>query len=296
MRIVIAGGSGFIGSKLVDRLVAQGEDVAVLSRDPRRVERGRGVEWRPGTADAWTDEVAEADAVINLAGENIGAGRWTTARKERLVRSRLDATGGLVSALAKNRREPAFVSASAIGFYGDRGDEILDESSAGGSGFLADLSARWENAARGAESKARLVILRFGIVLAADGGALAKMAMPFRFGAGGPIGSGNQWMSWIDRDDVVRMIEWAIREPSARGVYNATAPEPVRNRDFAKTLGRVLRRPALLPTPALPLRLLFGEMADEALLGGQRVIPARATAAGFRFEHTSVESSLMSTL
>src|SRR5205814_7454522 len=166
------------------------------------------------------------------------------------------------------------------GFYGLRGDETLDETSSSGAGFLAEVVKRWEELARRAEGAARVVILRFGVVLG-PGGALGKMLVPFRLGAGGPIGNGQQWTSWVDRDDVLRMIEWAIDHPPAQGIYNVTAPNPVRNRDFERTLGRTLHRPAALRTPALALRLLFGEMADEMLLGGQRVVPARPTAEGF---------------
>jgi uncharacterized protein (TIGR01777 family) len=284
MKIVVAGGTGFIGEPLVRRLQARGDDVAVLTRNPAHVSAGRPLQWDGRTQGAWSSEVAAADAVINLAGENIADGRWTAERKKRLVASRLDATGAIVAALrAEPRATRTLINASAVGFYGDRGEEQLDESSSRGSGFLAELVERWETAAREAEPLARLVILRFGVVLAPDGGALKKMILPFKLGAGGPIGSGRQWMSWIDRDDAVRLIEWALDRGEARGVYNATAPEPVRNRDFARALGRALHRPSLVPTPGLALRLLFGQMADEALLAGQRVLPRRATNEGFVF-------------
>ena len=287
MRIVVAGGTGFIGEPLVRRLLARGDDVAVISRNPANVKVGRPLSWER------VEEAAEADAVVNLAGENIGGGRWTEARKRRIVESRVDATEALVEALAA-RPDPrrAFVSASAVGFYGDRGDETLDETSPSGGGFLAEVVQRWEELARRAEGAARVVILRFGVVLGPRGGALGKMLLPFRLGAGGPVGSGRQWMSWVDRDDVLRMIEWAIGQPSARGVYNVTAPNPVRNRDFARALGRALHRPAVLPAPAFALRLAFGEMAEELLLGGQRVVPARAAAEGFTFAYPEIDGSL----
>lgn len=293
MKVVVAGGSGFIGEPLVRRLVAKGHDVAVLSRDPTKVRAGRGVHWNAQSQGGWSGNVATADVVINLAGENIGEGRWSDERKRRMIDSRLNATHAIVEALRNaHGTTPALINASAVGIYGDRGDETLDESSEPGRGFLAEVVTKWEAAARAAESIARLVILRFGVVLAPDGGALGKMLLPFKLGAGGPIGSGKQWMSWIDLDDVLRMIEWSIDTPSARGIYNVTAPTPTRNRDFARALGRALHRPAFLPTPALALRLAFGEMADEVLLAGQRVLPARAQQEGFTFEYPSLEQSL----
>lgn len=292
MRIVIAGGSGFIGEPLVRRLVARGDDVAVLSRNPAKVQAGRGVAWDGKTQGAWSEEVAGAGAIVNLAGENVGEGRWTDQRKRKLVASRIDATSAIVQALRNAPPgERTLVNASAVGYYGVRGDEVLDESETRGGGFLADLVEKWETAAREAEPLARLVILRFGVAISPEGGALKKMMLPFKLGAGGPVGSGQQWMSWIDRDDVVRMVEWAIDNQSAQGVYNATAPEPVRNRDFTRALGRAMHRPAFLPAPAFALRIAFGEMADEMLLGGQRVVPRRAEREGFRFEVPTLDAS-----
>lgn len=293
MKIVVAGGTGFIGEPLVKRLVARGEDVAVLSRNPAKVTVGRGLEWDARSQGAWSDEAANADVVINLAGENIGEGRWSEERKRRFLESRLNATHAIVEALRRNPSRPrTFVNASAIGFYGNRGDEILDERASRGGGFVAELVERWESAAREAESLARLVLPRFGLVIASEGGALKRMLLPFKLGVGGPIGSGQQWMSWVDRDDVIRFLEWAIDHPSARGVYNVTAPEPVRNRELARTLGRVLHRPSFMPAPAFALRLLFGEMADEVLLSGQRALPVAAEREGFAFEARTLEASL----
>lgn len=293
-KIVVAGGTGFIGEPLVRRFLARGDDVTVLTRDPSKVRDGRAVLWNPAAEGSWMDEVAGADVVINLAGENVGGGRWTDVRKKQIMESRVVATTALVDAM---RRQPVksrtLINASAIGFYGDRGDEQLDERSAPGTGFLTEVTQRWEELARAAEPVARVVILRFGIVLAASGGALAKLLIPFRIGAGGPMGSGQQWMSWIDRDDVLRMIEWGIDSESRRGVYNATAPTPVTNRDFANALGRALHRPAFLPTPAFALRLALGsEMADEMLLGGQRVLPERAIEEGFEFARPKLDAAL----
>ena len=293
-RIVVAGGSGFIGEPLVRRLLARGDDVAVLTRNPSNVRAGRALVWNPPAERSWMDDVANADVVINLAGENVGGGRWTAERRKRIMESRVAATGALVSALSRKPSQPrTLISASASGWYGDRGDESLDETSAPGSGFLAEVTKRWEELAHGADRFARVVILRFGIVLAKDGGALAKLLLPFRLGAGGPMGSGRQWMPWVDRDDILRMIEWSIDRDAARGTYNVTAPNPTRNRDFAKTLGRVLHRPAFIPTPAFALRLALGsEMADEMLLGGQRVFPKRAAEEGFEFAYPELEAAL----
>ena len=287
MKIVVSGGTGFIGEPLVRRLLARGDDVAVLTRNPAKVRAGRPLAWDQ------VSEAAGADAVINFAGENVGGGRWTEERKKRIMQSRVDATSALVEAVnARPNERRVFVNASAVGYYGLRGDEVLDETAPPGGGFLAEVVKRWEEIARRAEGAARLVILRFGVVLG-PGGALAKMLPPFRLGAGGPIGSGEQWMSWVDREDVLRMIEWALDHPSARGVYNVTAPHPARNRDFARALGRALHRPAFIPVPAFALRLAFGrEMADEILLGGQRVVPSRAAAEGFTFAYPELDAAL----
>lgn len=293
MRVVISGGSGFIGEPLVRALQARGDDVAVLTRHPSHVNAGRALVWDPGARDgAWRAETASADAVVNLAGENV-AGRWTAERKQRIVDSRVTATRALIEALElEPGRSRVLVSASAVGFYGNRNDELLDEQAESGSGFLAGVVRQWEELAHGADHVARVVILRFGVVLAANGGALGKMLLPFRIGVGGPIASGKQWMSWVDRDDVVRMILRAIDRESARGVYNVTAPEPVRNRDFTRALGAALHRPALLPAPSFALRLIFGEMADETLIGGQRVVPKRATSEGFVFQYPTLGAAL----
>lgn len=293
MKIIVAGGSGFLGEPLVKRLLARGDEVAVLTRNATHIRAGRALEWDASSQGPWSDEVASADAILNLAGENIGEGRWTAERKKRMVASRVDATGAIVEALRGDPERPrTMINASAVGFYGNRGDELLDESSARGEGFLAELVERWEAAAREAESLARLVVLRFGVVLGVEGGALKKMLLPFKLGAGGPIGSGTQWMSWIDREDALRIVEWTIAHDSARGIYNATSPQPVRNRDFARALGRVLHRPALLPTPAFALRVAFGEMAEEVLLAGQRAVPRRAEAEGFAFDRPALDAAL----
>lgn len=287
MKIAVSGGSGFIGQALVQRLLQRGEEVLVLSRHPEKVRLGRGVPWSA------VDEVASAGVVVNLAGENVGGGRWTAERKRRILESRVNATSALVDAM---RRVPdsrrTFISASAVGYYGVRGDEMVDESSASGFGFLAEVTRKWEAAAHGGDAIARVVIFRFGVVFGPSGGALQKMLLPFRLGIGGPIGSGRQWMSWVDLEDVLRAVEWAIDRRAVKDTYNITAPEPIRNGDFARALGRALHRPSLVPTPRFALRLLFGGMADEVLLGGQRVVPSRATAEGFSFNYATLEASL----
>ncbi len=290
MKIVIAGGTGFVGSELAKRL-SQAHEVFVLSRDPAKVRHGRGLAWRPPAGGEWQKEVADADAVINLAGENIGAKRWSAERKERLRSSRLSATTALVEAMRDKVKKRVLISASAVGFYGRRQDEILDETSPGSTDFLGKLASDWEQAALAASDSARVVIARLGVVLSPEGGALEKMLLPFRLFVGGPVGSGRQWMSWVDRHDVLRFFEWALENEAVSGIYNLTAPVPATNVSFAKELGRALRRPAVMPAPAFALRLVLGEMADELLLGGQRVIPRRAMEAGFTFERPTLRES-----
>ncbi len=284
MKIVVSGGSGFIGTPLVARLKERGDTVIVLSRDP-----SRGLSWHPPDPGPWMTEVREADAVVNLAGESIAGGRWTSARKATLTSSRLVPLRALIDA-----KPCVLIEASAVGYYGYTSDETFDESASRGGGFLAELVEKWENAAREAEPFARVVLLRFGVVLDKSGGALKQMLPPFYFGAGGPIGSGKQWMPWVDRDDVIRGIEWAIDNSTATGIYNVSAPNPVRSREFAHALGRAVHRPAIIPVPGFALRLLFGSgLADEALLGGQRAVPSRLQREGFTFRYPTLESSLL---
>jgi uncharacterized protein (TIGR01777 family) len=293
MRILVAGGSGFIGTALVQRL-SLSHSVTLLSRGPSRSGSGPAVvSW---SDPRWRDEVGAADVVVNLAGENIGSGRWTAAKKERLVSSRVSTTERIVEVLAATpARSRTLINASAVGFYGSRGDEVLTEASAGGDDFLARLCRNWERAASAATGTARVVIFRFGVVLG-PGGSLEKMALPFRLFAGGPMGSGRQWISWIDRDDLEGLIEWAIGDQTATGTYNATSPNPVTNADLARELGRVLRRPSLLPAPRVALRLVLGEMADALLLASQRALPERVVKAGYTFQRPSVGASLEAAL
>lgn len=284
MKVLVSGASGFIGRALVSRLRATGHEVAPLVRSDASVAIGR---FDHAACDG-------ADAVVHLAGENIAAGRWTEARMRRIRDSRVEGTRLLVGGLAKLRRAPAiFVQASAIGIYGDRGDETLTEDSPRGSGFLPDLVHDWESASAPLEERGvRRVALRIGLVLARDGGALPRMALPFRLFAGGRTGTGRQWQSWITRDDLLAVVERTLGDSSLSGVIHAVAPNPVRNADFAATLARVLRRPSWLPAPAFALRLAFGEMADALLLASARVVPTRLIEAGFRFADEELEPAL----
>ena len=291
MQIVVAGGSGFLGTALVSRLRRDGHAVTVLTRHPRRTQ---DVQWNPyGSSASWTHVLQNADAVINLAGAPI-AKRWTAAHKREIWNSRVLSTRTLVEAMKSVRRVPAtLINASAVGSYGARGSEQLTEESAPGSGFLAALSTKWEKEALAAAPNARVVLLRTGIVLGKEGGALPRMALPFRFFAGGPLGSGRQYLSWIHRDDWTAMVSWALTAGAGSGPLNVTAPHPVTNLEFARTLGRVLRRPAFIPTPTFALRLVLGEMAD-AVVTGQQVLPAKAHAFGFEFTHPELEGALRS--
>ena len=290
MKIVAAGATGFIGRPLIRLLKEQGLQLTLLSRRP--VEGEKYELWDGKAAGGWTAALEGADALINLAGENIAEGRWTEARKKALVDSRLDSTKALVYALSTVAKKPKiFVAASAIGFYGDRGDETLDEGSSAGSGFLAELCQKWEDEARQAEKHGcRVVHLRTGIVLGKGGGALGKMLLPFKLGLGGRLGPGTQWMSWISLEDELGLIRHALLG-SAAGALNATAPNPVTNAEFTKTLGRVLHRPTALPAPAFALKLALGEMS-EMLLGGQKVLPKKALASGYIFKHPTLETAL----
>ncbi len=293
MRVVVAGGTGFIGRRLVERLAGSGHEVAVLTRRAGAatlLSSARLVPWSEGTA--WENALDGADGIVNLAGESV-AQRWTAAVKRRILESRLEAVAKLSAAVGRAPGRPrVLVNASAVGYYGARGDEELTEDSPPGGDFLARTCVAWEEAARAISARGpRVVRLRIGTVLAADGGALAKMLPPFRAFAGGPLGSGAQWMSWIHREDLVDLVLFALANPGAEGILNAAAPAPVRNRDFARALGKALGRPALLPAPAPVLRSLLGEMAT-LVLDGQRVVPRRAAELGFRFRFPELPEAL----
>lgn len=296
MNIVIAGASGAIGSALVPELRGVGHTVQRLVR--RTEQSPDEIAWDPEAGEIDVGRLEGVDALINLSGENVGAGRWTAARRERILRSRVDATRTLVVALAKLKRKPAvFLSASAVGFYGDRGDEVLTETSRIGQGFLPEVCLAWETHAEGAvRSGVRTVLMRFGVVLMRRGGALAKMLPLFRLGLGGRLGSGQQWMSWIGIDDLIGAVQQALRDTRCTGAINFVAPGAVTNVEFTQTLGRVLRRPAVLPGPAWVLRAVFGRMADEALLASARAAPKRLGEVGYNFRHPTVESALRAVL
>jgi uncharacterized protein (TIGR01777 family) len=287
VQVLVTGGTGFLGRPIVAALVAAGHAVVTVTRDPAHAE-GEVVGW-----DSIVAAVGASDAVVHLAGEPIAAGRWTPERKARIRASRVETTRQVVDALAA--AEPGrtvLVSGSAVGYYGPRGDEVLDETAPAGSDFLAEVCRAWEAEAERAESLGvRVVRLRLGVVLARDGGALGRMVPPFRAFVGGPIGTGRQWMSWIHGDDVTGLVLAALADDRWRGAVNATAPAPVRNAEFAAALGATLARPAVLPTPAFALRMALGEMA-EMLLTGQRVVPAAATALGFRWRYPDLVSAL----
>jgi uncharacterized protein (TIGR01777 family) len=297
MKVLIAGATGFLGQPLVRALAADGHEVVILTRqaDPPRPANGiRFLTWRPGdNPGPWAAAIDGADAIVNLAGESIAASRWSNAQKQRILDSRVQATRTLADAISgASRPPPVLVSGSAVGYYGPRGDEIVTEEQPPGSDFLAKVCAAWEAEANRAGSATRVVRLRTGLVIENGGGALPRMVLPFKFGAGGPLGSGRQYMPWIHRDDWVALVRWTIATSSAEGPINAAAPNPVTNAEFSRALGRALHRPAFMPAPAFALRLALGEMADALLLSGQRAVPARAEQLGFRFRFTQLDDAL----
>lgn len=293
-RVAVTGSSGLIGTAVRNRLGDAGHEVVRVLRgnpsDPAAL-------WNPATG--WVREGAldGVDAVVHLAGESIAEGRWNAARKAALAASRVPATRLLVDHIATLDRKPAaLIAASAVGFYGDRGDEPLTEASASGTGFLAGLVRDWERESlRAGDLGLRVALLRFGVVLHKDGGALPRMLMPFRFGLGGRLGNGRQWMPWISRDDAAAAVVYTV-ENDLDGAVNVVAPGAVTNAEFAKALGRALRRPALLPTPKIGLRLLLGQAADELLFASQRVVPERLQERGFAFAHPGLEAALAAAL
>jgi uncharacterized protein (TIGR01777 family) len=301
MKILVTGSSGLVGTALVGALARGGHTVCRLVRPQSAggegAKEGFAVAWNPATGELGGAGVG-ADAVVNLAGASIADGRWTTQRKELLRASRIDTTRALVVALAKmNARPSVLVSASAIGYYGNRGDETLTEDSKPGGDFLAGLAQEWEAEALKAEALGiRVVLARFGIILAREGGALPKMMLPFKMGAGGKLGSGQQWMSWVTLEDVVGSLRFAIESNSAKGPINIVSPQPVQNAEFTKLLAKALHRPALFPAPAFALRLALGEMADALLLSSQRVLPRAIEKLGYRFLHEDLTSALAAVL
>ena len=302
MRVVIAGGSGFLGLPLAQRLSAEGHDVLILTRRRDFMAgdgRVRAITWTPhGEAGGWASEIDGAGAVVNLAGESIGAKRWTAGRKQRILESRLLATRSMVAAIRRAAVPPSvLVNGSAVGYYGPHGDEIVTEETRAGADFLAHVCVQWEaEAERASSDRTRVVCMRTGLVLETSGGALPRMLPPFRLGVGGPLGTGHQYWPWIHRDDWMALVRWTIQSPSVSGPVNATAPQPVTNQEFAAALGRAIRRPALLPMPAFALRLILGEMADGLLLSGQRAVPQRAEHGGFTFRYAHVDEALQAVL
>ena len=296
MKLVVAGGTGFIGSALCARLLEQGHSIILLTRSPAPAaisSSKRWITWNPLSAGPWQEAIHSADGVINLAGEPIAGKRWTAAQKEKIRTSRIHTTRALVTAIAGAKEKPGFLlNGSAIGYYGVHGDETLTEEAAPGSDFLSRLSVHWEAEARKAEEHGvRVIRLRTGIVLGNGGGALAKMVPPFKFFMGGPLGSGKQWMSWIHLEDEIGLIQFLIENAQAQGAVNATAPNPVTMKEFCRTLGRVLHRPSWAPVPDFALRLMLGEMA-EMLLTGQCVLPQKALSLGYRFKYPELTEAL----
>jgi len=302
MRIMISGGSGLIGRALSARLVEAGHEVVILSRAPQRAEALpggiRAVAWDGKTTQGWAHVVDGAGAVIHLAGENIaGEGffpaRWTEERKRRILASRLDSGKAMVQAVQEARQKPGiFVQGSAIGYYGPLGDSPVDEQSPTGADFMARVCREWEESTQAVEAMgARRVIIRTGVVLSMQGGAFTRLLLPFKFFAGGPMGNGRQYLSWIHIADQVDAIRFLIENPGAQGVYNLTAPEPVRNAEFARSLGRVMGRPSFLPVPGFALRTMFGEVAT-VVLDGQRVLPTRIQQLGYSFQFAQAEAAI----
>ncbi len=296
MKIVVAGASGLIGRALVAALHERGDDVRQLVRRPAK-EPGE-IFWQPAMRELDPTAIEGVDAIVNLAGENIAGGRWTAARRQRILSSRVEATRTLVTTCAKLARKPAvFVNASAVGIYGETGDSEVTEASPPGLGFLPETCLIWETNAEGAARLGvRTVLLRFGVVLAREGGALAKMLPVFRIGLGGRLGAGAQWMSWVSLDDVVGAVLHAIDRAECRGAINVVAPAPVTNAEFTATLADALGRPALFPVPAWVLRAIFGEMATETLLVSTRARPARLIETGYGFRYPAIAPALRAAL
>jgi len=302
MKILMTGSRGFVGTAFCRDLQRAGHTVCRLVRPGTPAEkagrdRGFDVNWNPATGEIGGAAVG-ADAVVNLAGASIAGGRWTAARKQLLLASRVDTTRALVQALSRMVARPrVLVSASGIGYYGSCGDRVLTEESPLGHDFLSRLGQEWEGEAAKAEVLGiRVVRARFGVILAKNGGALPRMARPFRWGLGGRIGSGDQWISWVTLPDVVGILRFALENGAVRGPLNVVSPQPVRNAEFTKVLARTLRRPALFPAPAFALRLLLGEMADELLLASQRALPAQLEKLGYRFLQPELRPGLAAVL
>ena len=297
MRIVLAGGTGFLGRALAASLAAESHEIAILTRrhGSPKANGARFVQWAPdGSSNGFARAIDGADVVVNLAGESIAGRRWSLAHKKRILESRINATRSLATAIARaDHPPPIFISGSAVGIYGTHGDDLVTEETPPGSDFLADVAVQWEAEARRAASpQTRVTCIRTGLVLERDGGALPEMLLPFKLFAGGPVGSGRQYWPWIHREDWVGLVRWSISQPNGGGPMNATAPNPVTNAEFARALGRALKRPAFMPAPAFALRLALGEMADALLLNGQRAVPAKAQRQGYQFKYARLDDAL----
>jgi len=300
MKILITGSSGLVGTALTQDLLRAGHNVCRLVRSGTatiRPSQGFDVNWNPATGELGGAAVG-ADAVVNLAGASIADSRWTPQRKQLLRTSRTETTRALVTALAKMAARPrVLISASATGYYGNRGDETLTEDGPPGNDFLSGIAKDWETEAMKAEALGiRVVLARLGVLLARQGGALPKMMRPFQFGVGGKIASGRQWMSWITLDDTVAILSFMLENERIRGPLNVVSPQPITNAEFTKTLAAALHRPALFPVPAFALRLLLGEMADALLLSSQRVLPAQLQRLNYPFLHPDLQSALQAVL
>jgi len=293
MKILVTGSSGLVGSALIPSLKAQGHEVIRLVRSAPK-DSASEVYWNPEKGTLSAEELEGLGGAVHLAGDNLAEGRWTDEKKRSIRESRIKGTTLLSETLAKLERKPeVLVSASAIGFYGSRGDELLNEQSASGDDFLSEVCREWELSTQAAsQSGVRVVHLRFGVILSNEGGALAKMLTPFRMGVGGKLGDGKQYMSWIAIDDAVGAIEHALANDSLHGAVNVVAPEPVTNYEFTKAMGSVLSRPTIFPMPAFAARLAFGEMADATILASQRVEPVRLKESGFAFKYPELEGAL----
>ncbi|HEX8748641.1 MAG TPA: TIGR01777 family oxidoreductase [Pyrinomonadaceae bacterium] len=293
MKVLVSGASGLVGSAVVSNLASKGVEILQLVRKSP-LDEAHEILWNPAEAITDTVKLEGLDAVIHLAGEPVAEGRWTEEKKRRIRESRVLGTKVLAEALARLEQKPSvLLSASAVGYYGSRGSEILTEESAPGDDFLARVCRDWEEAtAPAVEAGIRVVMTRFGIILSAEGGALAKMLTPFKLGVGGRMGSGQQYMSWISLEDVVGVIDFLLEKGSLSGPVNTVAPKPVTNSEFTDALGDALSRPTLIPVPKFALRAAFGEMADTALLASQRVEPARLKESGYVFRHTELKDAL----